>query len=164
MVPVMSRDWLSWFNERTMPEPNSGCLLWFGTVDSRGYGVFTVGSRSDGSRRMFKASRLSLMLAGRFPPADMSVCHKCDNPICVNPDHLFLGSHADNMADCALKGRTSRRYGETASNARLSAHDVADIIASNDDRRSIAGRYRIHVGHVCNIKTGRRWPHMPRGH
>lgn len=81
------------------------CWIWTGVRHQRGYGVVRMNGKS------VRAPRLSLMLfrfEGREIPSEMQVLHTCDNPSCVNPEHLFLGTHADNMADKKAKNRQSR--------------------------------------------------------
>src|ERR1700721_602997 len=85
------------------PDPNSGCFLFGGAEDECGYGRFWL------LGRMMLAHRAAWLLAGRELPAGALLCHKCDTPPCVNVDHLFLGSHADNALDGARKRR--RRLG-----------------------------------------------------
>jgi hypothetical protein len=77
----------------------SGCMEWRGTRDKRGYGRTWGDGRSG-----YKAHRLSMKLAG-YNIDGWVVCHKCDNPPCINPDHLFLGTFSDNIRDAQSKGR-----------------------------------------------------------
>lgn len=88
----------------SIPEPNTGCQLWTGSTTSRsvgkGYGVIKV------SGRMCLAHRISYSANVGAIPEGMLVCHKCDTPACVNPDHLFVGTHSDNNRDTVKKGRS----------------------------------------------------------
>lgn len=96
-IPIDER-----FFSKFIPEPNSGCWLWTGTVRSTGYGV--ISERHD----EIPAHRLSLILHGVEVPHDKVVMHKCDNRCCVNPDHLMVGTHKDNTADMWAKGRQGK--------------------------------------------------------
>jgi hypothetical protein len=93
--------------ERSMPVPFSGCWIWLGAIDGAGYG-----HKGDGRRgRTIGAHRWAWKIVNGPIPRGMSVCHRCDVPLCVNPDHLFLGSQKDNLQDMRTKGRHHQRKG-----------------------------------------------------
>lgn len=86
----------------------SGCWIWTATRNAKGYGHFFI----DGD--MYRANRVAFEMAtGRYPGA-LVVCHRCDNPSCVNPEHLWLGTHQDNIRDCHAKGRHPRSLSRRA--------------------------------------------------
>lgn len=87
--------------ELAMPVPETGCWLWIGKVNNAGYGRIGLGSRG----RAAFAHRVSFQIHRGPIPAGMLVCHRCDTRSCINPDHLFVGSAADNTADMLKKGR-----------------------------------------------------------
>lgn len=96
------------FYARVSPEPNSGCWLWAGGYFVSGYGSFH--DRHTAERRRWRAHRLSYVIHfGPIVPDELYVLHRCDTPGCVNPDHLFLGTQQDNIADCYSKGRARER-------------------------------------------------------
>jgi len=135
MAPV-ARPAVERFWEKVSPCPITGCYWWTGVGDGGGYS--RIGLRS-GART--GVHRFAWQVAkGAPPPDDMMVCHRCDQPACVNPDHLLLGSAADNMADRDAKGRQAAgdrngKYtrpeatprGEASGQAKLSEHEVAVI-------------------------------------
>lgn len=134
----------------------SGCWLWRGPRDGAGYGVVRV----DGESR--RAHRVSWELHRGPIPAGMLVCHRCDNPPCVNPDHLFVGTHGDNQADKVAKGRQAR--GAAMPNAVLTEPMVVEIRSLISDgeltQQEIAHRFGVSVGAVFSIAHGRGWKHV----
>lgn len=130
------------------PEPMSGCWLWTGTVDQNGYGMMTLGGV-----RGLRAHRVAWMIANGPIPSGLFICHRCDNPACVNPAHLFAGTHRDNMKDKAAKGRA-------CSPTRLRPADVLAIreaVERGDLQRVVAARYGVHAVTVGKIVRGERW-------
>jgi len=133
-------------NGRYEPEPNSGCWLWTGTVSGSGYGELTIGRRRVGAHRVAWVLSKNDMI-----PPDAYVCHRCDTPLCVNPDHLFLGTTTENQRDASRKGR-SRGSVHPSMNATHceNGHErtVANISNSGGERRcrqcwaAASARYR----------------------
>lgn len=87
------------FEEKYIPEPNSGCWLWTAATNLQGYGRVRIGQ----THRY--AHRVSWGLYVGNIPSGLSICHRCDTPACVNPEHLFLGTHSDNAVDSVNKSR-----------------------------------------------------------
>jgi len=129
----------------------NGCWLWTGTRHGKGYGHFQIGKKSE------KAHRFSyLEFVG--PLNDKHVLHKCDNPPCVNPKHLFLGTNLDNVRDKLTKGR--QPYGNTMAHTKVTDRDVLLIRAlwssKTITQRDIAARFGISITHTYCIATKRR--------
>lgn len=96
----------------------SGCWVWTGTKNENGYGYFGV------SGKMIRAHRISWMMHNGVIPNKLHVLHKCDTPSCVNPSHLFLGTHKENMMDRDLKGRNKIHCGDS-NGARIHPEKLA---------------------------------------
>jgi hypothetical protein len=140
------------FDACVMPEPMSGCWLWIGTVLTTGYGQIY-----DHPRRR-AAHRISWELHRGEIPHGLCVCHKCDVRSCVNPDHLWLGTHQDNNVDRARKGHNRNQNGENNCIAKLTWDDVV-CIRLDDKRphREIAADYGVSTGTVWLVKSYRNW-------
>lgn len=100
--PIIDR-----FMSHVTKDDGTGCWLWNGSRNWAGYGLFLVGSRTTG-RRHNGAHRVSHELFNGPIPEGMDVCHRCDNPPCVNPAHLFVGTRRDNVLDMVTKGRARK--------------------------------------------------------
>lgn len=107
-IPALSDKRLSRFWAKVdKGASEDSCWIWSGTKDSKGYGrVYLTGT--DGKRAAFLAHRISYVISYGGIPAGLCILHRCDNPSCVRPDHLFSGTLDDNNKDCAAKGRTAK--------------------------------------------------------
>lgn len=110
-IPIRNRFW-----ECYTPEPNSGCWIWTEETNEYGYGRFVISNTKSGSIKT-QAHRHAWALTNGPIPAKMCVCHTCDTPACINPSHLFLGTHKDNMQDMGRKGRTCIKMALAKKNA-----------------------------------------------
>ena len=146
-------DILDYIESRVIRVPESGCWLWMGKT-SRGYGVIeTKGLR-------VYAHRASWELFNNRSPVGLSVCHRCDVPCCVNPHHLFAGTHRQNMDDMVKKGRQQRIVGVDKLFAKLDAEKVIAIRVDPRPHRTIASEYGIASPTVCRIKNRQAWSHV----
>lgn len=130
----------------------SGCILWVGGKRGRmGYGHITWRGRS------YAAHRLAYEAFVGPIPIKIHVLHKCDTPACVNPDHLFLGTHDDNMADKKNKGRASKRCGEDAPYVKLNKEAVSAIKSSPAKGVELAKIYSVSSATISLIRAGKLW-------
>ena len=137
----------------------SGCWEWQGSKRS-GYGRMIVGSRKDGTRRSESAHRISYIVHRGEIPDGMEVCHRCDNRCCVNPDHLFIGTHQENMEDRESKGRNKPQSGEKNGRAKLSEADVLRIREKRESGVSfqkLANEYGVHKKTIMDAVSGKNW-------
>jgi hypothetical protein len=139
--------------EYSIPEPNSGCWLWLGYCDDDGYGQWPR-LRAGGRR----ANRIAWEIFGKFVHSSECVCHRCDNPYCVNPGHMFVGSIPDNNEDRKRKGRYSR--GAHISTAKLDAESVLRIRALSASLRETAQRFGVSKSLVSAIRRREVWAHV----
>jgi len=137
------------FHSKTKKAAN-GCIVWAAGKYKHGYGGFwALGA-------MRKAHRVAWEIAnGPILDPKMHVLHRCDNRPCVNPDHLFLGTIADNMLDRDKKGRGLS--GERANTAKLKAEEVREIRQSNVSSTVLAAEYGVSWSTICQIRRGDTW-------
>lgn len=148
------------FHEDYIPEPNTGCWLWIGgmTGSAPKYGCVMFNYKS------IRAHRYSYILHHGAFDKSLFVCHKCDTPSCVNPEHLFLGTQFDNMRDASKKNRFGDRKGIKCSAAKLSEEQVlairSEYIPKKMGFKKLGKKYGVHhvtIQHICTRKT---WKHI----
>lgn len=143
------------FNERYIPEPNSGCWLWESGLNSNGYGILFCGGYRGYAHRFSYAH-----FKGPIPDG-MYVCHSCDVPSCVNPDHLWLGTQVDNMRDCRRKGR----HRDPTTFSKLDWSSIRQIreLAGSMSQAKIAARFHIDQSSVSRILARKEFAERSSG-
>lgn len=148
--PIEQRLWA-----RSLVSIPDACWPYLGYCGSGGYGWIKM------NRKLKPAHRVAWILVNGPVPDDMLVCHRCDNPPCVNPGHLFLGTNNENMAD--MVGKSRQAHGEGHGRARLSAAQVLSIRARHTDGESLgrlAREFGVAVSTIQAVTSGRRWKHL----
>lgn len=130
-----------------------GCWIWTAATRN-GYGAIKYAGK------MLRAHRSAYELYSGTIPDGLLVRHECDNRLCVNPDHLLLGSHANNMQDMVDRGRTPNRKGANNGQSKLTNEQVLAIRSDARSQRKIAMDYGIDHTTVCDIKREKSWQHI----
>ncbi len=144
------------FIKNTIPM-TGGCLFWISSDMGGGYGAFRHG------RRMFLAHRVSWAVFNQADPKDGYVCHKCDQPKCVNPKHLYLGDAATNARDTCRRGRVP--LGEDRPASKLTEKKVRAIrkeifSRTSNSIRAAAKRYGVSSSTLQRVVSGESWKHV----
>lgn len=131
------------------------CWPWLGYCDRNGYGRWG----------RILAHRVAFEIGNALPYMSLqrhqAVCHRCDNPSCCNPGHLWLGTQSDNVADMDRKGRSNRqtRRGEQSNKAKLTSEQAIAIFHSTESDRVLAARFGVSRIAINHIKSGKNWAH-----
>ena len=134
------------------------CWWWTGSKSEAGYGMFSY------AKRRRPAHRIAWELHHEASiPDELLACHRCDHPACVNPHHIYLGTHKDNANDATERGRWNHKKGEDTASAKLTNDDVLSIVArynTGESGRAIAFDYDIGFSSVHRIMSGETWAHL----
>ena len=125
---------------------NGDCLEWSGSLNKHGYGV------ARHNKSVMLAHRVSYLMSNGEIPDGMCICHKCDNPKCINPDHLFAGNHSTNMEDMRIK---SRKW------SRLTFDDVAEIRNNSESSSLLATKYNVSARTIRYARDVTHWQPLP---
>jgi len=149
---VIDKETLDRYWEKVDVKGPDDCWEWLAGKHRDGYGHF----RFQGNTR--KSHRAAWMIENGEIPKGICVLHRCDNPGCVNPAHLFLGTHKDNSRDAAKKGRLPR--GENHCDSKLTISQVLKIRASDKRQTALARQYNVSRRNIGLIKNRETWKHI----
>jgi len=135
-----------------MSEDVGGCRVYVGSKSNKGYG------RIWWNGQLHQAHRISYEVNIGPIPAGKHVLHRCDNPPCVNPEHLFVGTNMDNVQDKIVKGRQHR--GETTGTSKLKEEQVRAIKADTRSNTAVARAYGVVKSLISEIRSGKKWAHI----
>lgn len=145
--------------EITWEVNESGCWICTSHApNGNGYPQYFINGKSNYLSHIMYERKNGLM------PEEMCICHKCDTPMCINPEHLFLGTRKDNNLDRSKKGRTARLYGKENPNSKLTEEQI--ILIRNMQgltHKQIANMFNVTRGHVTNIRRRHNWKNLNQG-
>jgi len=170
----LSKSLVSRFKRKLGKPTLTGCIPWLGAATKKGYGLLKLGAPS---RSNILAHRVAWIVANGDIQDDLLVCHHCDNPSCVNPEHLFTGTHRDNLLDMVAKDRHSkvkargdangqnthpekRPRGESNGSSKLTNQTISEIRQKFYDGESstrLARDYKVTRQTIWRITTRRSW-------
>jgi len=136
------------------------CWLWKGSKNKQGYGSFGTGNG-----KLIRTHRFSYLINIGSIPNGLQVNHKCHNPSCVNPAHLYVGTQKENIADMFHADRQSCQIGEKGNNAKLTEKQVLEIIEllkTDIQQKELAKMFSVSKQTISMINTGSNWQHIPR--
>ena len=163
--PKLYKKYIYEFWNRVIKTNN--CWMWNGSrLNSKNknnlvYGIFQI--YKNGIQKSYMAHRISWFLKNGDIPDNLMVCHKCDNPLCVNPDHLFLGTNIDNMKDMVSKRRSAS--GDKNGRRKLNEEKIKEIIKryrTGEYSTSLGREYGVSSGTICSVAEGKTWKNIKR--
>ena|SRR3990167_5583641 len=151
-IPIEQRFWNKVVKTAT-------CWNWIGSKNKFGYGQ--IGAMIGKKHKMFAAHRISYELVNDKIPKGLCVLHRCDNPACVNPQHLWAGTHQENMRDRSLKGRTVGSKGEKNGKAKLNrklVKEIRDLYKTGElSHTGLSEVFNVSKATIYYILNGKHW-------
>lgn len=151
-LPILDRFYL-----KTKLDSKTGCIEWIGSINAWGYGCFSYKCKSHLAHRFIYQSINEVDISG------MLICHHCDNPKCVNINHLFIGTNQDNVNDMMKKGRWIPLKSHEAYFSKLNYEDIDKIrseIKNGKSNRSLALKFNVSDSTISSIKLNRTWKNI----
>ncbi len=147
------------YMDRVEMLPFSGCWIWMGKLSEKGYGIISTKGVDKRAHRVFWEIENGPIPVGKY------ACHHCDTPACVRPDHIFIGSQKENLADCRRKGRNKKmengdQKGAANRNAKLTLENVLDIRTKRLSKAEFARLYGVSFKAVKNVWDGKSWQEL----
>lgn len=150
---------------RIKVDPSTGCWNYALRPAKSGYGGISYMGKGYLAHRLAAYVWLDFDYTCFSYKTKSSVCHKCDNKLCINPAHLFIGTYRDNIKDMLQKNRSNHAKGSRVNTSKLSEKQVLEIIElckTNMRYREIANKYKVTIQSVHAIGTGKNWKHLSR--
>jgi len=156
-IPILTQELVNRFWSKIKNTENvDDCWEWKGGTSAAGYGILNIGKAD------YIATRISYNMHYKKDPLELCVLHKCDNPACVNPHHLFLGTKSDNMKDMRIKGRSNK--GEAVNTNKLTAEQVKEIRLYYElgkmNKSELARKYGVYHSNIISIVNNKTWKHI----
>lgn len=151
---MMPKNTLSddYVEKRTVVIAESGCWIWMLSTVRGGYGKVSIDGKSHTAHRAIWEKKNGPV------PSGLILCHRCDTPSCVNPDHLFVGTHSDNSLDMVTKNRAAK--GEKIGNSKLTSDVVGKIRSMTGTYKSIGEAFGISESAVWYVRNNVTWRHI----
>lgn len=138
----------------SIPIPESGCIIWIGSINPRGYGTINIKDKT------LRIHRYIYEMTNGPIPKGLFVCHKCDVPSCINPHHLYAGTAKQNAHDRDSRGRANTPKGTDYQHSKFTEEIVLQIRNSSESNQSLAEKYGASRAAIRKVRIGESWKHV----